>query len=203
MAADEALLGHQRAQEGQEKQEKAAENGQEKQQAQTGQESVEKKEAQGQPRAFSGKQRLTDGAVNNVLKVQDFLDRPADNKLPNRVLSGTGIVAGMDVMTNKDVPVKKAVPTKAALVSSGVQSLFDQGTEGWTVSGDAQGDSVTPNNRGGALSAKDNATGGVWYWRAPQKFLGDKPGAYGRTLSFDLRQSATDQLMKLEDMTED
>lgn len=78
-----------------------------------------------------------------------------------------------------------------------VMSTFDIDDEGWTVSGDAQGSSVIPNynasggNPDGYISAQDNVTGGVWYWKAPAKFLGDISSTYGNTVSFDLRQSST------------
>ena len=77
-----------------------------------------------------------------------------------------------------------------------VQSTFDTGDEGWTVTGDAQGASVTPDwhstggNPGGYVSADDNVQGGTWYWKAPAKFRGNHLNAYGDTLSYDLRQSS-------------
>ena len=77
-----------------------------------------------------------------------------------------------------------------------VSSTFDTDTEGWVVTGDAT--SANPNyvatggNPGGYVSADDTAAGGVWVWSAPAKFLGDQSGSYGRTLSFDLKQSSLD-----------
>ena len=64
--------------------------------------------------------------------------------------------------------------------NNSVASYFDQNDEEWKVIGDAQGGSVNPNyndkegNPAGYISANDNAAGGVWYWSAPEKFLGDK-----------------------------
>jgi len=78
-------------------------------------------------------------------------------------------------------------------------STFDVDAEGWTVTGDAQGGTGIPTyvpsggNPGGYISAVDDETGGLWYWQAPAKFLGDISDAYGYTLSFDLRQSALTQ----------
>ncbi|MGH7453962.1 MAG: laminin B domain-containing protein, partial [bacterium] len=78
-----------------------------------------------------------------------------------------------------------------------ITSFFDSGNEGWVVAGDAQGGSVTPDyfasggNPGGYISARDDVTGGVWYWQAPAKFLGNVSCSYGGVLSFDLRQSST------------
>lgn len=78
-------------------------------------------------------------------------------------------------------------------------STFDADAEGWTVTGDAQGGSPTPNwvpsggNPGGYVSATDDENGDRWYWQAPAKFLGNISDAYGYTLRFDLRQSAPTQ----------
>ncbi len=79
-----------------------------------------------------------------------------------------------------------------------VRSSFDAGNEGWAIWGDAQGGAATPTyyasggNPGGYVSATDDVTGGTWYWQAPAKFHGDFSSALGQTLTFQLRQSATD-----------
>jgi len=80
----------------------------------------------------------------------------------------------------------------------GVCSSFDSGDEGWSVTGDVQNASAKPGylekdgNPGGCLSATDQAAGGVWYWSAPEKFLGKKKWLTGGELSYDLKQSETD-----------
>jgi len=77
-----------------------------------------------------------------------------------------------------------------------VTSSFEEGTDGWTVTGDAQSGEAEPNhvsdggNPGGYLEATDDAAGGVWYWNASAKHLGDKSDYSGGTLSFDLKQSS-------------
>lgn len=71
-------------------------------------------------------------------------------------------------------------------------STFDTDNEGWSVIGDAPANAVyhsTGGNPGGYISSKDYVTGGVWYWEAPSAFLGNMSGAYGQSLSYDLRQS--------------
>ncbi len=79
-----------------------------------------------------------------------------------------------------------------------VSSTFDEDTEGWTVTGDAQGGSVEPSwideggNPGGYALAEDDGTGIYWYWLAPTEFLGDKSAYLGTHLSFDLTQTGTD-----------
>ena len=80
--------------------------------------------------------------------------------------------------------------------ASGALSSFDVDDEGWTIAGDAQGASVLPDyhatggNPGGYISATDNVQGGVWYYKAPEKFRGDFQSGYGTNLTFDLRQSS-------------
>lgn len=67
-----------------------------------------------------------------------------------------------------------------------IASYFNQDDEGWKVIGDAQCESATPDyhdrdgNSGGYISANENIEEGVWYWSAPEKFLGDKSSAYGK-----------------------
>jgi Laminin B (Domain IV)/Secretion system C-terminal sorting domain len=77
-------------------------------------------------------------------------------------------------------------------------SNFSTDYEGWRIVGDAQGGTGMPNyhsaggHPGGYLSAKDDVTGGTWYWQAPGKFLGDMSTVYGQNLKFDLKQSGLD-----------
>jgi uncharacterized repeat protein (TIGR01451 family) len=88
-----------------------------------------------------------------------------------------------------------SVPVTA---KAGPNSTFDTGRAGWTVVGDAQSGSLNPDyvqsggNPGGHICAADDAAGGVWYFAAPNEFLGDKSGYYNGTLRFDLNQSSTD-----------
>ncbi len=72
---------------------------------------------------------------------------------------------------------------------------FQESIAGWRVAGDAQGNSAFPNHdteagqQAPCLRAVDDTVGGVWYWVAPLKYLGDRSEYVGGTLSFDLRQS--------------
>ena len=67
-----------------------------------------------------------------------------------------------------------------------VTSYFSKDDEGWQILGDAQEGVATPNyqdtegNPGGYVSANDDAAGGVWYWNAPEKFLGNKTAIHIR-----------------------
>ena len=71
-------------------------------------------------------------------------------------------------------------------------STFDTDTDGWKVEGDAQNLTALPTfkptggNPNGYAFSKDDATGGVWFWTAPKKYLGNKCNAYGKNFNFDL-----------------
>jgi len=75
-----------------------------------------------------------------------------------------------------------------------ITSTFETDDDGWQITGDAQGGAAVPNyetsqgNPAPSISATDDVQGGVWYFKAPGKFLGDKSGFYGGTLQFDLMQ---------------
>ena len=75
-----------------------------------------------------------------------------------------------------------------------ISSNFNTDDEGWVVIGDAT--SALPfyfaegGKTGGYVSADDTAAGGVWFWSAPAKFLGDQNTSLGKTLSFDLKQNS-------------
>jgi len=87
-----------------------------------------------------------------------------------------------------------------------IESTFDDGVQGWTVTGDAQDGSVAPTHNaeggesGGYLSAADDVAGGVWFWAAPDRYLGEKSDYEGGTLSFALTQSATDSGFEARDV---
>ena len=69
---------------------------------------------------------------------------------------------------------------------------FLTSANGWTITGDAQADSVEPDffgvggNPDGLISATDDVTGGVWYFTAPSKYFGDASAFYGKWLRYDL-----------------
>ena len=49
----------------------------------------------------------------------------------------------------------------------------------------------TGGNPTGYISATDDVAGGVWYFSAPEKFLKNMKGKYGKILKFNLQQSST------------
>lgn len=75
-----------------------------------------------------------------------------------------------------------------------ISDTFNQDASGWTVSGDAQGNSAKAaysSDEGvtdGYIYAADNVTGGTWYFQAPAKYLGDLSDFYNGTLTFSLFQ---------------
>lgn len=77
-------------------------------------------------------------------------------------------------------------------------SGFDHDAEGWTITGDAQSESVKPDfngtggNPGGLITARDDTTGGTFYFVAPEKYLGDASKAYAKLLTFDLKTTSAE-----------
>jgi hypothetical protein len=71
-------------------------------------------------------------------------------------------------------------------------STFESGDEGWRLAGDADTQpelSSADGNPGGHICGTDQVGGNIWYFVAPQKFLGDVSQIYGKRLTFDLKQS--------------
>lgn len=85
-----------------------------------------------------------------------------------------------------------------------ISSTFDSNNEGWKVSGDSTTvDSIyfaNGGNPGGHIEAIDQTVGGTWYFVAPSKFLGNKSGALGQTLNFDLRQTGNGSQFDSQDI---
>ena len=71
-------------------------------------------------------------------------------------------------------------------------STFEGDNEGWSLSnnGPATSPTLKPEggNPAGHLCGQDQSDGDIWYFVAPQKFLGDASGAVGKRLTFDLKQ---------------
>ncbi len=79
----------------------------------------------------------------------------------------------------------------AALPAHAVVSTFDTDADGWTAAGDIEGPltwTATGGNPAGHVLIDDLTTGGVTYFVAPLAFLGNKSGALGTDLTFDLMQ---------------
>jgi Laminin B (Domain IV) len=77
------------------------------------------------------------------------------------------------------------------IASAAITSTFDADSDGWS----AIGDFAAPvqwvaagGNPGGHIEIPDAVLGGVTFFVAPAKFLGDKSVAIGSALTFDLQQ---------------
>jgi laminin B (domain IV) len=103
---------------------------------------------------------------------------------------------------------------RASFASTFAQSTFDADRDGWLVKDlpwpnpgapPVELQTFTPTqqptggNPGGRLTFSD-PTANTWYWFAPAKFLGNKLGAYGGTLSFDLVVTGTGTPYDQEDV---
>ncbi len=80
-----------------------------------------------------------------------------------------------------------------------ISSDFAANADGWTAPGASGGIvySATGGNPNGYVGGTDPITAGppiFWYFSAPAKFLNNRCASYGKTLTFDLYQSATGTL---------
>jgi len=73
-----------------------------------------------------------------------------------------------------------------------ITSTFSSSSDGWKIAGDAQEVDPEFDSQGGFIWARDNTTGGVWYFVAPSKYHGNMENAYGGTIKFSLKVDATD-----------
>jgi len=77
-------------------------------------------------------------------------------------------------------------------------SDFISGVDGWKIEGDAKGsEGLIPNfseinglGNSGYIYAKDDATGGIWYFVAPSKYYGDKSKFFNGKIEFYLIQDS-------------
>ena len=77
-----------------------------------------------------------------------------------------------------------------------INDQFKNDASGWQIVGDAQGGyveaSYSPDGGvvDGYIFAKDDVTGGVWYFSAPNSYRGNKQVYSGATLSYSLYQDS-------------
>ena len=83
---------------------------------------------------------------------------------------------------------------------------FNSDDQDWTIQGDAQGPSTTPNyntaggSPGGYISAVDDVSGDYWYFGASPQFLNNMKDKYNKTLKFKLKQSSTTSQTSKQDL---
>jgi len=79
-------------------------------------------------------------------------------------------------------------------IPSYASSVFEADDEGWMLgnNGEATQPILHPEggNPGGNICGIDKASGDIWYFVAPAKFQGDASAAWGKRLTFDLKQYA-------------
>lgn len=138
--------------------------------------------------ALGGGWRLSSlsGSVASEAQIRDVLGNLESFLIRGEFVNGTtGDASNLDnvVVTGEPVTPPEYVGVKVA-------STFDSDIDGWSFIADVKefnwvGDGGNP---GGYVEAVDYAYGDVWYFIAPEKFLGDKSAYAGGTLSFDLKQ---------------
>ena len=113
-----------------------------------------------------------------------------------RVLGVADNVDGVDVtfagLTEEDLD--DAVLHVATRTAEQLSSSFDADDENWRTTPDARRNPypeylASGGNPGGYLTATDLASGDVWYFCAPAKYLGDQSALYGGVLRYDVRQN--------------
>lgn len=107
---------------------------------------------------------------------------------------------------NTFLDVVLSVTEREAPMACQARSTFDFSDDGWLRVNDATAGVAIPDheksggNPGGYILATNGTTGGVGYWQAPGKFLGDQSCAYGKALTFDLRQTGTGSPLSAPDV---
>jgi hypothetical protein len=84
-----------------------------------------------------------------------------------------------------------AIASTKLVEAASVTSTFDTDADGWSAAGDFASPvtwSATGGNPAGTVFIPDSVTGGTTYFVAPAKYLGNHAGAYGQSLTFDLKQ---------------
>jgi hypothetical protein len=131
---------------------------------------------------------------------------PTTTSTPTPTPTATSIPTETATATPTPTPLATATatPTPTTVQPSFLAvSTFDNGDEGWHPVSGAFGPDYYPTggNPGGHVCAIDDVpAAAVWYWRAPSQFVGDVSGAYGQTLTFDLKQDSLDMQFPWEDV---
>jgi hypothetical protein len=88
-------------------------------------------------------------------------------------------------------------------VAAYAASTFDANDEAWQLNGDAAARielRSVGGNPGGHVCGKDSVNGDIWYFVAPSRFLGDATKAFGKRLTWDLKQDNMYQQLKGRDV---
>jgi len=120
-------------------------------------------------------------------KFDDKIDCDKDAKRTIQEIN----ISSLSSTTN--IPPSTTIPS-----SISISSVFISDVNGWTIEGDAQGvEGVIPNfsqtngvENSGYIYAKDDASGGTWYFIAPDKYSGDLSKFIDGKLEFYLKQES-------------
>lgn len=150
--------------------------------------------------ALGGGWRLStlDGSVASEAQIRSVLENVETFWVRGEFVEGTtGDASNLD---NFAVTTQPATPPE--YVGIRVDSTFDTGIDGWSFVADVKEFDWIPTggNPGGYIEAVDYAYGDVWYFVAPEKFLGDKSAYAGGDLQFDLKQSSLNNQFGDEDI---
>jgi Laminin B (Domain IV) len=110
-------------------------------------------------------------------------------------------VAPLTALAYGRTPVRSALIPLCVAVLCGCEngppsfahSTFETGDEAWRLAGDTATQPqrlATEGNPNGNICGTDEVGGNIWYFVAPQKYLGDVSQVYGSRLTFDLKQSS-------------
>ncbi|MGD9861712.1 MAG: laminin B domain-containing protein [Pseudodonghicola sp.] len=150
--------------------------------------------------ALGGGWRLStlDGSVASEAQIRSVLENVETFWVRGEFVEGTtGDASNLD---NFAVTTQPATPPE--YVGVRIDSTFDTGIDGWSFVADVKEFDwvATGGNPGGYIEAVDYAYGDVWYFVAPEKFLGDKSAYAGGDLQFDLKQSSLSSQFDDEDV---
>ncbi len=70
-----------------------------------------------------------------------------------------------------------------------ISSTFNTSIDGWTIQGGGSGPAYVSDGAGGGFIRSSDTAADSFFFSAPNKFLGNKIGFFGGTLSFQVRRS--------------
>jgi hypothetical protein len=90
----------------------------------------------------------------------------------------------------------------SGLPASFASTTFDATDDGWTLTGNGEARlelRAVGGSPGGHICAEDNVSGDTWYFNAPNQYLGDASKAFGKRLTWALKQENLYQQIKGRD----
>lgn len=129
-----------------------------------------------------------DGNVASDALIQSVLSNLQVMRIKGDNIDGLGDQVGLDNVILSSQPLAFEVRTD-----------FGNGADGWGITSFSDPDALTINNefdvdfivgegQPGSAIAESDPDGGIWYFRAPDKFLGNQADKLGGTFEFDIKQ---------------